>query len=39
MELFYRIFDVEKPILSDYFEVEAKNAFQEVTNKKKYYQF
>jgi hypothetical protein len=30
MELFYRIFDVEKPILSDYFEVEAKNASEAV---------
>jgi hypothetical protein len=30
MELFYRIFDVEKPILSDYFEVEAKNGSEAV---------
>ena len=30
MNLFYRIFDVEKPILSDYFETEAKNASEAV---------
>jgi hypothetical protein len=30
MKINYRIFDVDKPILSDYFEIEAKNASEAV---------